>query len=78
LATKERTQMKTVQAYMTTDGQIFPSADAAEKHELFLTKKEAIGDFLDSDLNLYRSGTQRIISKNAIVNWELWKAKNVK
>jgi hypothetical protein len=70
--------MKTVQAYMTSDGQIFPSTDAAEKHELFLDKKETIGEFLDSDLNLYRSGTQRIISKNAIVNWELWKAKNVK
>jgi len=70
--------MKTVEAFMTSDGQIFPSTDTAEKHELFLAQKETISEFLNSDLNQYQSGTHRIISRNSIINWELWKAKNAK
>jgi hypothetical protein len=44
---------------------------------MFLKKDMIVEEFLDSDLNPY-SGTQRVIARNTIINWELWKVKNVK
>jgi hypothetical protein len=67
--------MEKIQAFKTSDGSIFDDSIQAEKHEMFLRKDMIVEEFLDSDLNPY-SGTQRVISRNTIINWELWKVKN--
>jgi hypothetical protein len=69
--------MEKIQAFKTSDGSIFDDHIQAEKHEMFLKKDMIVEEFLDSDLNPY-SGTQRVIARNTIINWELWKVKNVK
>ena len=69
--------MEKIQAFKTSDGSIFDDSIQAEKHEMFLKKDMIVEEFLDSGLNPY-SGTQRVIARNTIINWELWKVKNVK
>lgn len=78
LAKKELTPMKTIQAYITSDGELFHSEAIAAKHEMFLSKQSVIDEFLESNLNTYKGHAQRSIAKITIVNWELWKAQNVK
>lgn len=70
--------MKPVKAYQTSDGTLFETEVQASRHEEFLKHSDVIEQFLDSDLNTYRSGPQRVIAKNSIINWQLWNAKNAK
>jgi hypothetical protein len=68
--------MKTVNAFETSDGTLFASEIEAEKHEMALSKRSIIEDYLDSDLNAYTGHAQRGMARVAVINWELWKAKN--
>jgi hypothetical protein len=70
--------MKTIQAYITSDGELFHLEAIAAKHEMFLSKQGIIDEFLDSNLNAYKGHAQRSIAKNTIINWELWKTQNAK
>jgi len=70
--------MKTIQAYITSDGELFHAEEPAAKHEMFLSKQSIIDEFLDSNLNTYKGHAQRSIAKNTIINWELWKTQNAK
>jgi hypothetical protein len=70
--------MKPVQAYLTSDGQLFHSEDKAKLHEMFLSKKDIVEEYLDSDLNAYKGHANRGMAKTTIINWELWKTQNVK
>lgn len=70
--------MKTIQAYVTEDGQMFASEDKAKVHEMFLKKQDVIKDFLISDLNAYKANAQLAIARSTVIKWELWKAQNVK
>ncbi len=67
--------MEQVKAFKTSDGTLFDSKDQAEKHEQFLKHSSVIEEFLDSELNPY-NGPQRVIARNTIVNWQLWKTRN--
>lgn len=67
--------MEKIQAFKTSDGSLFDDKTKAERHELFLKKDMIVEEFLDSDLNPY-GGPQRVIARNTIINWELWKVKN--
>jgi len=67
--------MEKIQAFKTSDGSLFDDKLKAERHELFLKKDMIVEEFLDSDLNPY-TGPQRVIARNTIINWELWKVKN--
>lgn len=67
--------MEKIEAFKTSDGSLFDDKLKAERHQLFLQKDMIVEEFLDSDLNPY-TGPQRVISRNTIINWELWKAKN--
>ena len=67
--------MEQVKAFRTTDGTLFDTADQAEKHEAFLQHSNVVEEFLDGELNPY-NGPQRVIARNSIINWELWKTKN--
>jgi len=78
LAKKESTPMKTIQAFVTDDGKLFPNEQQAAYHEMFLSKQQVVEDFLASDLNVYLGQAQKSIARNTVINWELWKAKNVK
>jgi hypothetical protein len=69
--------MEKIEAFKTTDGSLFDDKLKAERHQLFLQKDMIVEEFLDSDLNPY-TGPQRVISRNTIINWELWKVKNAK
>jgi hypothetical protein len=69
--------MEQISAFKTSDGTLFDDSRLAERHELFLKKSMIIEEFLDSDQNPY-TGPQRVIARNTIINWELWKLKNVK
>ena len=68
--------MKTVNAFETSDGTLFTSEIDAEKHEMLLSKRSVIEDYLDSDLNAYTGHAQRGIARVTVINWELWKIKN--
>ena len=70
--------MKQVQAFQTSDGKLFDEPLQAERHELFLQKQMIVDEFLDGDLNPYQAIAQRSIARSTIINWELWKTKNVK
>ena len=67
--------MEQVKAFRTSDGTLFDDADKAARHEEFLKHSDVIEQFLDSDLNPY-NGPQRVIARNTIINWQLWKTKN--
>jgi hypothetical protein len=68
--------MKTVNAFETSDGTLFSLKLEAEKHEMSLSKRSIIEDYLDSDLNAYTGHAQRGMARVAVINWELWKVKN--
>ena len=68
--------MKTVSAFLTSDGCLFESKSLADKHEMTLSKLSLITDFLGSEFNKYPARNQCVIAKNSIVGWELWKVKN--
>ena len=67
--------MEKIEAFKTSDGSLFDDKLKAERHELFLKKDMIVEEFLDSDLNP-DTGPQRVIARNTIINWELWKVKN--
>lgn len=69
--------MEKVNAFKTSDGKLFDSSHEAEQHQMFLEKSNVVEEFLDSDLSPY-TGPQRVIARNSIINWELWKVKNAK
>lgn len=68
--------MKTINAFETSDGTLFSLKLEAEKHEMSLSKRSVIEDYLDSDLNAYTGHAHRSMARNTVVNWELWKSKN--
>jgi hypothetical protein len=68
--------MKPVEAFQTSDGMLFSTAQSAEKHEMMLSKESVVDEFLDSDLNPYTGHAHRSMARNTVVNWELWKSKN--
>jgi hypothetical protein len=68
--------MKTVNAFETSDGTLFSASDAAEKHEMMLSKESVVDEFLDSSLNPYTGHAHRSMARSTVVNWELWKVKN--
>ena len=70
-------KMEKISAYKTADGNLFDDQMQAERHEMFLFKEVVVEEFLDSDLNPYKK-MQRAIARTTVVNWELWKTKNVK
>lgn len=70
--------MKPINAFQTSDGKIFSDQLEAEKYEIFLSKREVIERFLDTDENPYISIPHRAIARNSIVAWESWKIRNVK
>jgi hypothetical protein len=70
--------MEQIQAFKTSDGRLFDQSVQAERHELFLKKQIIVEEFLDGELNPYQGIAQRSIARSTIINWELWKTKNVK
>jgi hypothetical protein len=68
--------MKTIQAFLTDDGQLFAVENNAKLHEMFLEKEDVVEVFLKTKENPYQNGAQRVIAKRTIINWELWKIKN--
>jgi hypothetical protein len=68
--------MKTINAYQTTDGSLFASAYEAEKHEVLLSIRNVMEEYLDSSLNTYSGSAHKSICRNTIINWELWKQQN--
>lgn len=70
--------MKTISAFQTSDGQIFAIEAEAQKHEKFLEHRNVVEEFLNSELNTYKAFAHKSIARNTVINWELWKTKNVK
>lgn len=68
--------MKSITAFQTSDGQIFPSEALAEKHEILLSKESVVDEFLSSAFNPYKSHAHGGMARNTIINWEHWKSKN--
>lgn len=68
--------MKPVTAFQASDGSLFSTAAYAEKHEMMLSKKNVVDEFLESDLNPYTGHAHRAMARNTVLNWELWKSKN--
>jgi len=76
LAIETSTLMKPVTAFETSDGTLFSTAQAAEKHEIMLSKESVVDEFLDSSLNPYTGHAHRSMARNTVINWELWRSKN--
>lgn len=70
--------MEKIQAFKTSDNKLFDDLLQAERHELFLKKQMIVEEFLSGELNPYQAIAQRSIARSTIINWELWKIKNVK
>jgi hypothetical protein len=70
--------MKEVSAYQTTDGLLFSKQKEAERHEAFLANRAVIEEFLESEINPYKSSAHRAIARNTVINWSLWSTKNAK
>jgi hypothetical protein len=70
--------MKTIQAFMTDDGQMFAQEEKAKLHEMFLQKKDIVEDFLNSELNPYKGNAHLTMARQTVINWELWKTQNAK
>jgi len=70
--------MKTIQAFVTEDGQMFANEEKAKLHEMFLKKQDIVEDFLDGDLNPYKGHAHRSMARQTVINWELWKTQNAK
>jgi hypothetical protein len=68
--------MKPVTAYQSSDGTLFSTEGAAEKHDMMLAKEGVVDAFLDSGLNSYTGHAHRSMARNTVINWELWKSKN--
>jgi hypothetical protein len=68
--------MKTINAYQTTDGSLFASVYEAEKHEVLLSIRSFMEEYLGSSLNPYPGIAHKSIARNTIINWELWKQQN--
>jgi len=66
--------MKTVTAYITEDGTLHRTEEAAQKHAMALSRHDEIDAFLASEYNPYTSTAQRGIVRQSIINWEIWKA----
>lgn len=70
--------MKTISAFQTSDGKVFIAESEAQKHEKFLEHRNIVEEFLNSELNPYVAAVQKTVARNTVINWELWKTKNVK
>jgi hypothetical protein len=68
--------MKTITAFQASDGTLFSNAEAAEKHDMMLSKEKDVDEFLNSKLNLYQGHAHRSMARSTVINWELWKSKN--
>ena len=68
--------MKQVNAYQADDGTLFASEEAALMHEEFLTWKERIDEFANTDMSDYKTGAHRGMVTKIIIGWERFKAIN--
>jgi hypothetical protein len=68
--------MKSVTAFQASDGALFASEIEAQKHEMALSKRSIIEEYLDSNLNAYTGHAQRGMARTVVINWELWKVTN--
>ena len=68
--------MKPITAFQASDGTLFSIAEAAEKHDMMLSKENVVDEFLDSSLNPYHGHAHRSMARSTVINWELWKSKN--
>lgn len=68
--------MKTINAFQTADGRVFTDEHEAKKHEKFLEHRNVVEEFLNSELNQYKTIVHKAVARNAIISWELWKIKN--
>ena len=70
--------MKKIEAYQTSDGQLFSTEEDAKRHEMHLSKFDLIDEFLKSSLNTFTAIPQKSIARKSIMSWELWKKENAK
>lgn len=68
--------MKPITAFQASDGTLFSNAEAAEKHDMMLSKENVVDEFLDGNLNPYQGHAHRSMARSTVINWELWKSKN--
>ena len=68
--------MKTITAFMTSNGSLFETELQAQTYEIMLEKQGIIDSYLISEANVYNSGPQRTIARQSIISWEVWKAGN--
>ena len=66
--------MKTIEAYQTSDGQIFESITEAKVHEECEKHMPEINAFLASGACKYTSSAHSTIIKRVLLAWIFWKA----
>lgn len=65
--------MKKIEAFMTSDGLLHQTEEDAQRHEVYLSRKVEVDEFLNSRANTYKGIAHRSMARQTIINWELWK-----
>ena len=68
--------MKQIKAFVTDDGILHTSEEAAERHEIAISFNVDIDKFLLSKESPYAAVPQKSIARQSIIRWELWKKNN--
>lgn len=69
--------MKTIQAFQTSDGQVFQCEHAAKEHEDKLRFMAYTREFFESEFWTSKNKTYESQAKKFIVQWEMWKSQKL-
>ena len=68
--------MQKVEAYRASDGTLFETQEECQEHEVALTWRARIDDFIESGLCPYTKGTAHAnMALRLVVAWELFKER---
>lgn len=64
--------MQKVEAYRTTDNELFLEENEAKKHQMSVDKKDEIEEFANSEFCPYKEKVSAGICKKSIIYWETY------
>lgn len=67
--------MQQDQAFRATDGQLFETMEECAQHEVSLTWRQQIAEFLECPAFPYRKGAPQAMAYKIIILWERFKAR---
>lgn len=68
------TNMELVQAFKTSDGEVFFTESEALAHQSVIDNSADVQAFMDSDQNIYKSGAAASIASASVHAYKQWEA----